>query len=122
MDDKEKGIIEKTVEVVEEFASEIKDAAKHILEPSEPLKPGDEVVMLPTTNDGMFAGPVMPQYMIVHHPKKRSKKAPPKTAKTAAKKNKKRGAKKVKVTKSKAAVKKTTKKAAKKKKVKKSKR
>jgi hypothetical protein len=44
MDDgKDKGIIEKTIEAVEEFASEVKDTAKHMMDPPEPLKPGDEV-------------------------------------------------------------------------------
>jgi hypothetical protein len=47
-DDKDNGIIEKTIESVEEFASEVKDAAKHMMDPPEPLKPGDEVVMMPT--------------------------------------------------------------------------
>jgi hypothetical protein len=120
--DNEKGVIEKTIEAVEEFASEVKDAAKHMMDPPEPLKPGDEVVMLPMANDGMFGGPMTPQYMVIHHRKKRSKKAPKKTAKTAATKTAKKSAKKAvkkvspkKAKKSKSAVKKTTKKAAKKK-------
>jgi hypothetical protein len=127
--DKEKGVIEKTIEAVEEFASEVKDAAKHMMDPPEPLKPGDEVVMLPARDDGMFGAPMTPQFMVVHHRKKRSKKAPKTAAKTATKKTAKKSAKKAtkkvpskKAKKSKAVVKKTTKKVAKKKKVKKSKR
>jgi hypothetical protein len=127
MSDKDKGIVEKAIEAVEEFASEVKDAAKHMMDPPEPLKPGDEVVMLPMADDGMFGAPVTPQYMVVHHRKKRAKKAPKKTAKKTAKKSAKKAAKKVspkkaKKSKAKSAVKKTTKKAAKKKKAKKSKR
>jgi hypothetical protein len=57
MDDKDKGIIQKTIEAVEEFASEVKDAAKHMIDPPEPLKPWDEVVMMPMTDNGLF-GPL----------------------------------------------------------------
>jgi hypothetical protein len=123
--DRDKGIVEKTIEAVEEFASEVKDAAKHMMDPPDPIKPGDEVVMMPQTDDGMFGAPMTPQFMVIHHRKKRSKKAPKKTAKTAAKKTAKKSAKKAtkkvptkKAKKSKAAVKKTTKKVAKKKKAK----
>jgi hypothetical protein len=130
-DDKDKGIIEKTIEAVEEFASEVKDAAKHMMDPPEPLKPGDEVVVMPSLDDGMFAPPMTPQFMVIHHPKKSSaKKAPKKTAKTAAKKTAKKSVKKAakKVSskksakKSKTAKKTTGKKAVKKKKAKKSRR
>jgi hypothetical protein len=93
-DDKGKGIIEKTIEAVEEFASEVKDTAKHMMDPSEPLKPGDEVVMMPTADYGMFSPPPTPQFMVIHHPRKsRAKKAAKKTAKTAAKKTTKKSAK-----------------------------
>ena len=125
-DDKDKGIIEKTIEAVEEFASEVKDTAKHMMDPPEPLKPGDEVVMMPTADYGMFSPPPTPQFMVIHHPRKsRAKKAAKTTAKKAAKKSAekdtaKKPAKKVKA---KSAVKKTTaKKVAKKKKAKKSRR
>jgi hypothetical protein len=128
-DDKDKGIIEKTIEAVEEFASEVKDTAKHMMDPPEPLKPGDEVVMTPSLDDGMFGPPTTPQFMVIHHPRKSSaKKAPKKNAKTAAKKTAKKSAKKktakksAKKAKAKSAVtKKTAKKVAKKKKAKKSK-
>jgi len=126
--DKDKGIVEKAIEAVEEYASEVKDAAKHMMDP-DPIKPGDEVVMLPMADDGMFGAPMAPQFMVIHNPKRRSKKPPKKAAKTAAKKAAKKSAKKAakKVSpktakKSKAVVKKTTKKAAKKKKAKKSRR
>src|SRR5277367_6317005 len=91
-DDKDKGIIEKTIEAVEEFASEVKDAATHAMEP-EPLEPGDEVVMMPTTDNGLFGPPPTPQFMVIHHPRKSgAKKAPKKTAKTVAKKTPKKSA------------------------------
>jgi hypothetical protein len=51
MDDKDKGMVEKTIEAVEEFVSEIKDAAKHMMDPPEPFQPGDELVMLPPMVD-----------------------------------------------------------------------
>jgi hypothetical protein len=125
-DDKDKGIIEKTIEAVEEFASEVKDTAKHMMDPPEPLKPGDEVVMMPTADYGMFSPPPTPQFMVIHHPRKsRAKKAAKTTAKKTAKKSaKKNTAKKpAKKVKAKSAVKKTTaKKVAKKKKAKKSRR
>jgi hypothetical protein len=120
--DKDKGIVEKAIEAVEEFASEVKDAAKHLMDPPEPLKPGDEVVMLPAPDDGMFGAPMTPQFMVVHHRKRRSKKAPKKTAKKTAKKSAARKVSPKKAKKSKAAVKKMTKRAAKKEKAKKSKR
>jgi hypothetical protein len=85
MDEKEKGVIEKTIEAVEAFASEVKEVAKHMMDPPAPLKPGDEIVMLPMANDGLFGAPPTPQYIVVHHPKRRSKKAPKKTVKAAAK-------------------------------------
>jgi len=122
--DKDKGIVEKTIEAVGEFASEVKDAAKHMMDP-DPVKPSDEIVMLPTADDGLFGAPMAPQFIVIHHRKRRSKKPPKKAAKTAAKKAAKKSAKKAvkkvspKMAKeSKAVVKKKTKKAAKKKKVK----
>jgi hypothetical protein len=128
-DDKDKGIIEKTIEAVEEFASEVKDTAKHMMDPPEPLKPGDEVVMMPSLDDGMFGPPMTPQFMVIHRSRKSSaKKAPKKTAKTAARKTAKKSVKKAgkKVSskksarKSKTEKKKAAKKVAKKKKAKKS--
>ena len=42
-DDREKSIVEKTVQTVKDIASTVSDAAKHAMEP-EPLKPGEEAV------------------------------------------------------------------------------
>ena len=128
-DDKDKGIIEKTIEAVEEFASEVKDTAKHMMDPPEPLKPGDEVVMMPSLDDGMFGPPMTPQFMVIHQPRKSgAQKAPKKIAKTTAKKTAKKSVKKAakkvlskkSAKKSKAEKKKAAKKVAKKKKAKKS--
>jgi hypothetical protein len=94
-DDKAKGIIDKTIEAVEEFAREVSDVAKHMIDPPEPLKPGDEVIMLPMADGGMFAPPMTPQYVVVHHPRKsRAKKVATKASKTAAKTTAKKSAKK----------------------------
>jgi hypothetical protein len=91
----DKGIMEKTIEAVEEFASEVRHTAKHMMDPPEPLKPGDEVVRMPTADYGMFSPPPTPQFMVIHHPRKSSaKKAPKTTAKTAARKTAKKSAKK----------------------------
>jgi cell division septation protein DedD len=127
MDDKDKGIVEKTIEAVEEFVSEIKDAAKHVMDPPEPLQPGDELVMLPTVDYGILAAPMPPEYVVVHHPRKASgkrgaktaaKKPAQKSAKTSVKKAAKNKA--AKKAKAKSAAKKNAKKAVKKKKAKKS--
>jgi hypothetical protein len=94
MADKDKGIIEKTIEAVEEFASEVKDVAKHVMDP-EPIKPGEQVVMLPSMNSGMFGEPVLPPFVIIPRRRKsRAKKAAKtpigKTTKSAAKKSAKK--------------------------------
>jgi hypothetical protein len=115
---------------VEEFASEVKDTAKHMMDPPEPLKPGDEVVMMPSLDDGMFGPPMTPQFMVIHHPRKSTaKKVAKKAVKTAAKKTTKKSTKKktakksAKKAKAKSAVnKKTVKRVAKKKMAKKSRR
>jgi len=116
MDDKKKGIIEKTIEAVEEFAHEVTDAAKHMLD-SEPLKPGDEVVMIPSPDYGMFGVPSPPHFAVIHHPTKSPAKK--KAAKTAVKKPAKKSTKKTaKKSKAKSVAKKLTEKVAKKKKAK----
>jgi hypothetical protein len=90
---KDKGMVEKTIEAVEEFVSEIKDAAKHMMDPPDPFQPGDELVMLPPMVDtGVLGVPMPPQYVVVHHPRKASGK---KGEKTAAKKPAKKSAKTV---------------------------
>jgi hypothetical protein len=94
MDDDNKNLVEKTIETAKHLAQVASDAAKHAMEP-EPVKPGDEVVMMPTTDTGLFGPPPTPQFMVIHHPKKSSAKKAPKTiAKTAAKKAAKKSAKK----------------------------
>ena len=80
MADKDKGIIEKTIEAVEEFASEVSAAAKHVMDP-EPIKPGEQVVMLPSMNSGMFGEPVLPPFVIIP---RRRKSLAKKAAKTSA--------------------------------------
>jgi hypothetical protein len=127
MDDKDKGMVEKTIEAVEEFVSEIKDAAKHMMDPPEPFQPGDELVMLPPMEDtGVLGVPMPPQHVVVHHPRKASGKggamtAAKKPAKKSAKTAVKRAAKKkaAKKSKAKSVAKKAPKKAVKKKKAKK---
>lgn len=125
--DKDKGVIEKAIEAVEDFATDVKEAAKHMMDSPGPLKPGDEVIMMPVLDDGMFGTPVTPQFMVIHHRKKpRAKKASKKNAKAAVKKAaKKKTATKAspkKKSKAKSTAKKTTKKTTRKKKTKKSRR
>jgi hypothetical protein len=126
MADKDKGIIEKTIEAVEEFASEVKDVAKHVMDP-EPIKPGEQVVMLPSMNSGMFGEPVLPAFVIIPRRRKsRVKKMETtpvgKTTKNVAKKSpkKKKAAKPSKAASHKRVIlrKKSSKKAVKKKKAK----
>jgi hypothetical protein len=126
MADKDKGIIEKTIEAVEEFASEVSAAAKHVMDP-EPIKPGEQVVMLPSMNSGMFGEPVLPAFVIIPRRRKsRVKKMETtpvgKTTKNVAKKSpkKKKAAKPSKATSHKRVIlrKKSSKKAVKKKKAK----
>ncbi len=38
MGGKDKGVIEKTIEAVEQFANEVKEAAKHMMDPPEPVR------------------------------------------------------------------------------------
>jgi hypothetical protein len=127
MDDKDKGMVEKTIEAVEEFVSDIKDAARHMMDPPEPLRPGDELVMLPPMVDtGVLGAPMPPEYIVIHHPRKASgkkgaKTAAKKSAKTVARKAaKKKAAKRPKKSKAKSAARRNAKKAVKKKKAKKS--
>jgi hypothetical protein len=99
MADKDKGIVERTIEAVEEFASEVKDAAKHVMDP-EPINPGEQLVMLPSMNSGMFGEPDLPPFVIIRRPRKsRAKKAAKTTAKKTTKKAAKKSAKKKKAAK-----------------------
>jgi hypothetical protein len=100
-DDKEKSIVEKMIDkindVVENIATTASDALNHAMEP-EPVKP-DDVVIMPTAGDGLLADPMMPPMPVVI-PKKKQKapakrapaKIPPKKA--AAKKATKESSKK----------------------------
>jgi hypothetical protein len=126
MADKDKGIIEKAIEMVEELASEVSAAAKHVMDP-EPIKPGEQVVMLPSMNSGMFGEPVLPAFVIIprrrkSRAKKMEKTPVGKTTKNVAKKSpkKKKAAKPSKAASHKRVIlrKKSSKKAVKKKKAK----
>lgn len=117
MDDKDhddKSLIEKTLDAVKEIATSARDAAKHAMEP-EPVKPGDQVVLIPIAGDG-FADSLMspmPMMPVVIPKKKRmapAKLAPAKIAPAL----KKAGAKKANKKSSKKAAKKAAKKTAKK--------
>jgi hypothetical protein len=55
-DDKDKSIIERTIETAKEIATSISDVAERVMEP-EPPKDGDEVVMMspmPMADMGML--------------------------------------------------------------------
>jgi hypothetical protein len=78
--DKDKGIVETAIEAVKEFASEVSDAAKHAMEPSEPIKPGDKVVMMPVVSDGMMGESMMPSFVVIRRGKKASKASKKKAA------------------------------------------
>jgi hypothetical protein len=88
-DDKEKSIIEKTIEAVKDIAHTASEAAKHAMEP-EPIKPGEEVVMMAPQGGNVLGEPVAPQFVVIPRKKSRRKKA----AKTVAKKTAKKTAKK----------------------------
>lgn len=108
-DDKDKSVIEKLVDkindTVENIVTTASDALNHAMEP-EPLEPGDKVLFVPMAGDGV--DPMMPQVPAVIPTKKRkaSKKPKPTPKKAATKKTAKKSAKK--------SVKKAVKKAAKK--------
>ncbi|THD57111.1 MAG: histidine biosynthesis protein HisIE [Bradyrhizobium sp.] len=93
-DDKEKSIVEKTVQTVKDIASTVSDAAKHAMEP-EPLKPGGEAVTYTRmAGDGVVSDPVMAPFVVISPRKKStSKKAPKTTVKTTVKKTAEKSAK-----------------------------
>jgi predicted Zn-dependent protease len=64
-DDKDdKSIIEKTLEAVKDFAAIAAEAAHRAMEP-EPLKPGDEVVVMRMAAAGFMGEAVMPPFVII---------------------------------------------------------
>ena len=97
----DKSIVEKTVDAVKEFAATVSDAAHKAVEP-EPIKPGDEVVMMPMAAAGFMGDTVVPPFVVVSKQKKSPRKSRAKAAEKAAKKS---------VKKTKKAAKKTAKKA-----------
>ena len=96
-DDKDdKSIVEKTLEAVKDIAVVASEATHKAMEP-EPIKPGDEVVVMPMAAAGLMGEAVMPPFVIIPRrtsaPKQISKKTP-KTAKKSATKAAKKSAKK----------------------------
>lgn len=91
----DKSIVEKTVDAVKEFAATISEAAHKAVEP-EPVKPGDELVMMPVAATGFMGETLVPPFVVIRKQKKTSRKLPAKAAKRAAKKSvkKKKAAKK----------------------------
>ena len=98
MDD-DKNIIEKAIEAVKDIAHVASEAAKHAMEP-EPIKPGDEVVMMPSEGSGLLGEPTPPQFVIIPRKRRRTRKTSKKTAKKTAKKETKKTVKKSAKTKS----------------------
>jgi hypothetical protein len=93
--DGDKSIIEKTIEAVKDIAAIASEVAHKATEP-EPIKPGDEVVMMPMAVTGFMGDNMMPPFVVIRHRRRsRAKKAPLKTAKTAAKKAAKKSVKKI---------------------------
>ena len=67
----DKSIVEKTVDAVKEFAATISEAAHKAVEP-EPVKPGDELVMMPVAATGFMGETVMPPFVVIRKQKKMS--------------------------------------------------
>jgi hypothetical protein len=86
MDDDDKSIIEKTIERVNDIAAKASEAAHKAMEP-EPIKPGDEVVMMSKEAAGPMGDPVMPPFVIIPGRKKASKQTAKKAAKRTAKRS-----------------------------------
>lgn len=118
--DTEKSLVDKTIAAVKHIAEIATHAAEHALDP-EPLKPGETVVMLPPSNDGLLGAPEIPTYVVVPVRTKSRKKdsatkmAAKKAAKKSTSKSKKAAPKKNAKKTSKTSAKKAVKKAGKKK-------
>ena len=69
-DKHDKSIVEKTVDAAKEFAATVSDAAHEAVEP-EPIKPGDEVVMMPMAAAGFMGDAAVPPFVVVSKQKNR---------------------------------------------------
>jgi hypothetical protein len=96
-DKDDKSIIDKTLEVVKDIAAVAAEAAHKAIEP-EPIKPGDEVVVMPMAAAGFIGEAVMPSFVIIprrtNAPSRIAKESPKKTAKKSTENTAKRPAKK----------------------------
>jgi hypothetical protein len=96
-DKDDKSIVDKTLEAVKDFAAIAAEAAHRAMEP-EPLKPGDEVVVMPMAAAGFMGEAGMPPFVIIprrtNAPSQIAKEAPKRTAKKSTVKTGKRSAKK----------------------------
>ena|ERR1700677_36794 len=96
-DKDDKSIIDKTLEAVKDIAAIASEAAHKAMEP-EPLKPGDEVVVMPMAPAGFMGEAVMPPFVIIprrtNAPSQIAKEAPQRTAKKSTGKTDKKPAKK----------------------------
>jgi hypothetical protein len=96
-DKDDKSIIDKTLEAVKDIAAIATEAAHKAMEP-EPLKPGDEVVVMPMAPAGFMGEAVMPPFVIIprrtNAPSQIAKEAPQRTAKKSTGKTDKKPAKK----------------------------
>jgi hypothetical protein len=92
-DKDDKSIIDKTLEAVKDIATIAAEAAHRAMEP-EPLKPGDEVVVMPMATAGFMGEAVMPPFVIIprrtNAPSQIAKEAPKRTAKQSTVKTPKR--------------------------------
>jgi hypothetical protein len=94
IDKDDKSIVEKTVEAVKNFAANISEAAHKTAEP-EPVKSGDEVVVMPMAAAGLMSETVEPPFVVIRQPRKSRKKARAKAAKAVEKKAAKRAPRKI---------------------------
>jgi hypothetical protein len=96
-DKDDKSIIDKTLEAVKDIVAIAAEAAHRAMEP-EPLKPGDEVVVMPMAAAGFMGEAVMPPFVIIprrtNAPSQIAKKAPKRTAKKSTEETAKKPAKK----------------------------